>query len=307
MIIELPDTTTRDIAASLQHIHETTAQTTGRVLTLIVMTASGDDLSEIIRVTTDASWEHPSRVLVLIDGGPAQIPGVDAEIRVGGTVGASEFVIMTLRGDVAAHADSVVTPLLLPDTPIVAWWPSQAPEVPAEHPVGCLAQRRITDGGLRPDSYAPGDSDLAWARITQWRGVVASSLDFHPQEDIVSVSVKGPRNNPSIDLAAGWLASRLGVPVRRGVATHQIKGDLDPCELHVEFPSGPVTIHNRSHSTISVRMPQRPESLVALNPRSTADCLAEELRHLDPDVIYAEALEGVGAVIFDNNEEEERV
>ena len=119
----------------------------------------------------------------------------------------------------------------------------------------------------------------------------------------MSVSVKGPENNPSIDLAAGWLASRLGVPVRRGVATHQIKGDLEPCELRVEFPSGPVTIHNRSHSTISVRMPQRPESLVAMNPRSTADCLAEELRHLDPDVIYAEALSGIGAVDFEKGEE----
>lgn len=303
MIIDLPNTTTRDIAASLQHIHETTAQTTGRVLTLIVMAASGDDLPEIIRVTTDASWEHPSRVLVLIDGGPAEHSGVDAEIRVGGTVGASEFVIMTLRGEVAAHADSVVTPLLLPDTPIVAWWPSEAPSIPAEHPVGRLAQRRITDGALRPESYTPGDSDLAWSRITQWRGVVASSLDSHPEESVVSVSVKGPEDNPSIDLAAGWLSSRLGVPVHRGVATHQIKGDLEPCELRVEFPSGPITIHNRSHSTISVRMPQRPESLVAMNPRSTADCLAEELRHLDPDVIYAEALAGIAAVDLSEKED----
>lgn len=305
MIIDLPNTTTRDIAASLQHIHETTAQTTGRVLTLIVMATSGDDLPEIIRVTTDASWEHPSRVLVLIDGGPARSSGVDAEIRVGGTVGASEFVIMTLRGEVAAHADAVVTPLLLPDTPIVVWWPSEAPPVPAEHPVGRLAQRRITDGARQTEGYTPGDSDLSWARITQWRGVVASSLDAHPKENVTAVSVKGPRDNLSIDLAAGWLTSRLGVPVRRGVATHQIKGDLEPCELRMEFPSGPITIHHRSHSTISVRMPQRPESLVAMNPRSTADCLAEELRHLDPDVIYAEALRGIGAVAFEDSENSE--
>lgn len=299
MIIDLPNTTTRDIAASLQHIHETTAQTTGRVLTLIVMAGTGDDLPEIIRATTDASWEHPSRVLVLIDGGPAEASGVDAEVRVGGTVGASEFVIMTLRGEVAAHANAVVTPLLLPDTPIVVWWPSRAPENPAEHPVGRLAQRRITDSALRPEAYSPGDSDLAWARITQWRGIVSSALDAHPHEPVTGVLIKGPRVSPSIDLAAGWLSRCLGVPVRRGVATHEISGGLEPCELRLERPGGPITIHNRSHSTVSVRMPQRPESLVAMSPRSTADCLAEELRHLDPDVIYAEALASMGSVVFE--------
>ncbi|KQB85809.1 glucose-6-phosphate dehydrogenase assembly protein OpcA [Corynebacterium lowii] len=302
MIIDLPNTTTRDIAASLQHIHETTAQTTGRVLTLIVMAGRGDDLPEIIHATTDASWEHPSRVLVLIDGGSAPTAGVDAEIRVGGTVGASEFVIMTLRGEVAAHANAVVTPLLLPDTPIVVWWPSEAPECPSQHPVGRLAQRRITDAPLRPESYAPGDSDLAWARITQWRGIVASSLDSYPQEEVSAVEIKGPKHSPSIDLAAGWLACRLGVPVHRGVSTHEISGDLEPCELRLERVSGPITIHNRSHSTVSVRMPQLPESLVAMNHRSVADCLAEELRHLDPDVTYAEALEGISSVIFEEEE-----
>ena len=46
--------------------------------------------------------------------------------------------------DEAEHAASVVTPFLLPDTPVVAWWPDAAPAAPAEDPLGRLALRRLS-------------------------------------------------------------------------------------------------------------------------------------------------------------------
>ena len=68
----------------------------------------------------------------------------------------------------------MVMPLLLPDAPVVAWWPSEAPARPAEDPVGRLAQRRITDAlsarnplkafEQRRASHVAGDSDLTWTR-----------------------------------------------------------------------------------------------------------------------------------------------
>src|SRR5699024_9052110 len=156
--IELPDTDTRNIAASLLD----------------------DDVDHIISVTRDASHEHPARVLVLLTGREDADSRLDAEVRVGGHAGASEMVIMRITGEMVNHLAAVVTPLLLPDTPVVAWWPTTAPANPSEHPLGRLAQRRITNAdhpdsdailGRMRASYAPGDSDMVWSKITAWRGI----------------------------------------------------------------------------------------------------------------------------------------
>jgi len=304
--IELPDTDTRNIAASLLEAREHNSQTTGRVLTLIVVAALDDDVDHIISVTRDASHEHPARVLVLLTGREDADSRLDAEVRVGGHAGASEMVIMRITGEMVNHLAAVVTPALLPDTPVVAWWPTTAPENPSGHPLGQLAQRRITNADhpdsesvlrLRRATYAPGDSDMVWSKITAWRGIVASSLDRHPHEDVEAAVLTGPADEPQIDIAAGWLADRLGVPVRREVCEPGDDARLFPIRrLKFERASGPVRVEVLDHRTVLVALPGRPESLVAMNERSDADCLSEELRHLDPDLAYANALRGLTRV-----------
>ncbi|MGV7942590.1 OpcA/G6PD domain-containing protein, partial [Mycobacterium kansasii] len=84
-----------------------------------------------------------------------------------------------------------------------------APAVPSADKVGALATRRITDATAsddsvavlagRRDGFAPGDSDLAWSRITPWRALLASALDQPPFEPITSAVVTGPSNSPGID------------------------------------------------------------------------------------------------------------
>ena len=306
MKIELPDTDTRNIAASLLEARENNSQTTGRVLTLIVIAALDDDVDHIISVTRDASHEHPARVLVLLTGEEDAHSRLDAEVRVGGHAGASEMVIMRITGEMVNHLAAVVTPLLLPDTPVVAWWPTTAPANPSEHPLGLLAQRRITNAD-HPEregiltrmraSYAPGDSDMVWSKITAWRGIVASSLDRHPHEDVESAVLVGPAREPQIDIAAGWLADRLGVPVERRVCEPGEDDRLFPIRrLELRRASGPVSIEVLDHRTVRVALPGRPESLVAMNERTDADCLSEELRHLDPDLAFANALRGLTRV-----------
>ena len=91
--------------------------------------------------------------------------------------------MLRLHGELADHASSVVLPFLLPDTPVVAWWPAGAPTVPAQDPLGQLAIRRITDATNSADplaaiksrlqGYTAGDTDLAWSRITYWRALLA--------------------------------------------------------------------------------------------------------------------------------------
>jgi len=306
MIINLPHTTTRKIAASLLEARESNSQITGRVLTLIVVASAEDDVDHIISVTRDASHEHPARVIVLLTGDADEDTHLDAEVRVGGHAGASEMVVMRLTGELTHHLESVVTPLLLPDTPVVAWWPTTAPDNPSEHPIGELAQRRITNAAhdvtadiltrLR-DTYAPGDSDMMWSKITGWRGIVASPLDRHPHEPVEAVTLSGPAGTPSVDIAAGWLADRLGVPVTR-VITAPLDDDRVFPVRHLRFDraSGPLTVDVLDHRTVRVALPGRPESLVSMVIRSDADCLSEELRHLDPDLAYANALRGLPRV-----------
>ena len=148
-----------------------------------------------------------------------------------------------LSGELADHASSVVLPFLLPDTPVVAWWPAGAPAVPAQDPLGQLAIRRITDATNSSDplaaikgrlqGYTAGDTDLAWSRITYWRALLASALDQAPFEPVNSVLVSGLKTEPALDILAGWLASRIDGPVQRAV------GDLK-VELH--RPSETVTL-----------------------------------------------------------------
>lgn len=327
MIVTLPNTDTSHIARQLVKLREQGGiVTTGRVLTLIVLAKREDNLERIIELVNAVSREHPSRVLVLISGNPRAENKLDAELRVGGDAGAAEVIVMHLEGEVGQHPESLVMPLLLPDTPVVAWWPSEAPQVPAATPIGQIAQRRITDSlfdpmknavYIRRTGYTPGDSDLSWSRLTPWRGVLASAMDLPPHDPIDSVTICGPADDPSVDVAAGWLADRLGVPVRRG-DTGEPRVPLDDRDR----PKPPVTrvtlerengmnvhVAIESATTACVTIADRPPFKVALSRRTTEDCLAEELRHLDPDVAYARALRGlarirsVGEVEFEPAEE----
>lgn len=313
MIIDLPNTKTFQIVKRLRALREERGEVaTGRVLTFIVVVNDSEDLDRVIASTHEASREHPARVVVLVSHRDAEDTRLDAEIRIAGEAGASEIIVMHLYGNLSAHRASVVTPLLLPDTPVVVWWPTDAPRNPSSDPLGALATRRITDSFHDADAdalfrrrmtYTPGDSDLTWSRITLWRGLLASTLDQPPHEPIRSAEIYGPAEDPSLDIAAGWLADRLEVPVSR----HETGSDRIPLdqEGYAVFPIeravltrdiGNIEVAVMNASTVRVTIDnegQQKSSLVTLARRAVGDCLAEELRHLDPDHAFGHALRGL--------------
>ena len=63
-------------------------------------------------------------------------------------------------------------------------------------------------------SYAPGNTDLAWTRITPWRAFLAAALD-QTDGKVTAVSVTSERVSPSADLLAAWLGDRLKVTATR--------------------------------------------------------------------------------------------
>lgn len=302
MIIDLPSTTTSQVNTKLVELREQGgAVTLGRVLNLVIVTDDGSRTEEAVDAANDASREHPCRVIVVARGTKKAAARLDAQIRVGGDAGASEVVVLRLYGPLAGEGAASVVPLLLPDTPVVAWWPFGSPAAPAQDPIGALAQRRITDSAAernpikaieaRRTTYVDGDTDLAWTRLTLWRAVLASSLDLPPFEKVESASVTGEADSPSTDLLAGWLAAYLRVPVYR------MKADGEGIvSVQLNRRSGTIELNRPDGKVGTLNQPQQPLRRVALHRRSRRDCLSEELRRLDGDETYAATLQALDKI-----------
>ncbi|WP_141586077.1 glucose-6-phosphate dehydrogenase assembly protein OpcA [Actinomadura sp. WMMA1423] len=294
MNIDLTGTTTRKIQDALtQSRHLMGGPAVGMVLTLIIVTDESAQY-DAVRAATEAAREHPCRVLTVISrdprGGSSRL---DAEIRMGET-GPGETVLLRMYGPLAEHADSVVVPLLMPDTPVVTWWPGgKVPKVPAKDPLGRLAQRRVTDAYAARDrlgtlaqlaeGYRPGDTDFTWTRLTSWRSLLAAALD-QEHDEITAGEVMAEPDSPSAELLAAWLSVRLGVPVDRTVSEGPgITG------VRLVTTSGDLVIDRPDGRVATLCRPGQPDRQVSLVRRPMAELLAEELRRLDPDEVYRDA------------------
>ena len=296
MIVDLPSTTTQAVSKKLVRLrNDVGAMALGRVLTLIIVVDEAD-ADEAIEAANDASRQHPCRIIALVSGNKRGTSRLDAQIRVGGDAGASEVVVLRLFGPLVDHGDSVVTPLLLPDSPVVAWWPKAAPHPVSTDPIGRMAQRRITDAAearnphkemdYRAQTYKPGDTDLAWTRVTLWRGLLAAALDQPPFEPVVGATVSGGSDSPSTDLLAGWLAQMLKCPVKRA----RTRAGSGMISVRLERRSGDVDLVRPDGNVATLTQAGQPVRRIGLARRGLAECLADELRRLDPDEIYAQAL-----------------
>jgi glucose-6-phosphate dehydrogenase assembly protein OpcA len=293
MTIDLTDTTTSAISQALTEARRRLGgMTLGMVLTLIIVTDEAAQY-DAIRAANQAAREHPCRILAVIARKPKADSRLDAEIRVGES-SPGETIVLRMYGPLGQHADSVVAPLLAPDVPVVTWWPDETPEIPAKHPLGALAQRRVTDtaAGEWPRqtlaalaaSYQPGDTDFGWTRATPWRSLLAATLD-QPHPRVTAAQVAAEEDNPTAELIAAWLSLRLSVPVSRVTS-----GGPGITEAMLTTPEGDIKITRSDGRTAALAWPQRPDRMVALHRRDTAELLAEELRRLDPDEVYAETL-----------------
>lgn len=296
MIIDLPATTTSAVAKRLIKLREEGgAVALGRVLTLIVL-AEEQCTDTAIDAANVASQEHPCRIIVLVTTPRDDGNALDAQIRVGGDAGASEVILLRGTQEMVDHSDTLIMPLLLPDAPIVAWWPGQPPANPSTHPVGAMAHRRITDTCDVPDPqaalatlrevYQPGDTDLAWTRATLWRGLLAATLDQPPFENVRRARVVGNALHPSVDLIAAWLARQLRCPVD----VERVDGAQAVTEVVLSRRSGDIVLARPEGKVALLSQPGQPDHHIALPVRRLEECIAEELRRLDPDDVYGDVL-----------------
>ena len=252
MIIELTDTNAAEIGQRILAARARAGVPTGLVVTLIAV-AEGCEPIDVLKAAIDAGREHPSRILIVTDAeGPTRL---DAVLRVGGEV-PGDIVELTFRGELTRHRASVLLPLLLPDCPVVVWWPGISPDVPSEDPIGRLARRRITDsmGSPLPIStllerarnHSPGDADLVWTRLTRWRTLLAAAVEHYPAE-VRRVRVHAVAGNAAGLLLAAWLDDRLGVEVQ----LHDDPEGIGITEVVLETDAGDVSVA-RTAGTMAV-------------------------------------------------------
>jgi glucose-6-phosphate dehydrogenase assembly protein OpcA len=288
MIISLTNTTSAKISSELLRARRSAGSPAqGLVLTLIIV-CDESEYPSAKQASMAAGREHPSRILLVVTAG-GRNASLDAEVHIGeGTPG--EVVVIRMRGAVGAHPASVIRPLLLPDSPVVIWWPGKAPNNRASDELAQLAMRRLTDEAsaarpltalkARAADYIPGDTDLSWTRLTPWRALLAAALDQYPAK-IKSVIIESDRGNPSADLLEAWLRSRLKVK-----AIRETSDGPGLTAVRMSTASGDIAITRPDGLLASYAVPGQPERLVALKRRDITDLISEELRRMDDDEIY---------------------
>ncbi|MFT4110181.1 glucose-6-phosphate dehydrogenase assembly protein OpcA [Propionicimonas sp.] len=292
MIVKLTNTNAAEVQQGIQRARHNIGAASGLVFTLVVI-AEMVEYDKAMEACIEAGREHPSRIL-LVTNGRARADRLDAEVQAGeGSPG--EIISLKFHGELQKHRESVVLPLLLPDLPVIGWWPGRSPKSPGTDPLGRLATRRITDAmgdpnplaalEVRARNYCPGDTDLTWTRLTRWRGLLAAALDAYPM-DVSRVTVSAAPDNAAGTLLAAWLSQRLDVPV----AVDHGRPGIGITGVVLTAGEDQISVTRTDGNLASFSAPGLPRRLVAVPRRDLNTLLAEELRRLDDDAIYAEAM-----------------
>lgn len=328
MIIDMPHTCTRDVGRKVTELHKKRGESaTGRVLTLLISVDSSE-VEHALEIVNRASREHPCRVIAVLSDGKlsdlktaervevgaagdagsndaqanaasnaAPSSNLDAQVRFGADAGAGEVIILIPRNDLQNHLDTLVIPLLVPEAPVVTWWPTNPPVSTQADPLGSIARSRITDALRSADpqqSFAnlvanrdERDVDLSWTRLTVWRGILTSMLDQAPQLPITGAKISGPQGFLPMDLLASWLQLKLQIPVERDY----VEGAPAVTGVYLYREDGVISLERPDVDHATIRFPHQPHQPITLPIRELQECMNEELRRIDPDEVYGEVVE----------------
>ncbi len=197
---------------------------------------------------------HPSRTILLVPEADSGLDRIDALVSlecysmpgVERTV-CSEVAELTLHGKRAKAPASIVEPLVVSDLPVFLRWRGEPPwGAPELEQLVDLTDRLIVDSTEweeLPFPYArlaelfprAAVSDIAWARTSRWRALLATL--WPGIADVRTIRVRGTAAQAWLLL--GWLRSRLG---REDVALEHVEAErLEGIDLDGEpapFPPG---------------------------------------------------------------------
>ena len=228
-----------DVARHLRELRDSAGDgphtTVTSVMNLVAWTPNQDVAEEVEAVVDALTDHHPSRAVIAVPAAGGD--GIDARVEVmsldhgsGQRTLVVEQIILTLHGAVAAHAGSVVIPLLRSELPTFLWWPAAPdPGSPTFAELVRVADRLVTETGreLRgaeavtrladvvASAHAPV-TDLAWAVLTPWRQILASAMRGEPllrlRTERAAAVVTCRTGTPSLEsqLLGGWLTDTIG-------------------------------------------------------------------------------------------------
>jgi glucose-6-phosphate dehydrogenase assembly protein OpcA len=227
-----------------------TAVMRARVANLLVFLPTESLLNEVDALVPELTAVHPSRVLVMLGEREAADRDIEmyvasyceSDTRTGRKRLHCEQVTLKATGRFVAELPSAALPLMVSDLSTFVWWRG-ALEIsePVLKNLLAAADRLVIDSAefenplrellqvhklFQQQKQGVGVSDLNWARLTFWRGLLADfydvpayreSLDGIEQVRIDYVSpAQAPLTiAPQAMLFAGWLASRLGWTLMR--------------------------------------------------------------------------------------------
>lgn len=301
--MHLKDTTTGEIMSALAGLLHAVGGNSSLALNLVALTTE-DEREEVEQAASQAAQEHPYRLILAIprDVGAVE-PRIDAEVTLGERLGAAEAIILRLDGPATAHLTSIVLPMLAPDVPVVTWWLLDPVRYGLEQELRTFADRRVTYSARaadpvaslyrRAESYVPGDTDICWTRISLWRSLIASAFDGVGHQ-VEAIDIKAGRQDPSAQLMAAWLHSRLGVAPTIVDTEVERNSEHLPAIASVAFTMAggeTMEVERSADGEATLRQAGLPKRRQTLQGRTLGQLLAEELRHLDPDTAYHRVLE----------------
>ena len=144
------DTSVRAVAAHLASLWDTPApiddegtptvtekglpHARASVLNLVVSVLDDPAADRVVQTLLDLGVRHPSRAVVLVPEPRTADSPLDARISTHchDAIGSGERicyeeVVLTVRGEAAAHLNGIVAPLLIHDLPTHVWWPGDPP------------------------------------------------------------------------------------------------------------------------------------------------------------------------------------
>lgn len=214
------------------------------VFNLVICVNGDEELDFATKVVASITYSYPSRSIVLVrkpDEPTAPITAfISAHCQLPTSTGKKvccEQITVVGKGESVSGLWSLVLPLLVPDLPVMLWWPHEPTlDGPIFTRLVPTADRLIIDSRTfaRPtQSFArlaqlsQGDykdtafSDLSWSRLTPWRNTLAQIFDdpklrpFLGQISKVNIDYEAPKDNaqPNFSealLLIGWLSSQIG-------------------------------------------------------------------------------------------------
>lgn len=291
-MITLENTDSRSINEQLHAAHKEGHGASGQVLTLVVSTDTRDH-ERVLAEATEAGLDHPARILVAVRG-CTDTESLHAQIDYPSAT--TEVITLRFSCEMDHHADEVLFPLLLPELPVVVWYPCF--HLDHLERLSGLSKRMIFDSTRSDDPLAmlswlverhdPNTTDLAWTRLTTWRARLVAALD-QVRSTILGGQVYAEATNTPALLMRSWLELRLGVPIDFIATQRQDQRNPDILGLHsvtLDSKLGPVSIGRENDTDGNLCLPGQPPRHIALTKRTIQAMLAEELTQLNGDATF---------------------